>query len=93
MKRQLLALTFALTACGAPSGRDVRTAFLAQNPAAVIADAYPAEGGVGDVYWDIKYRLPPDTTLFVQTWLYVQGDDGKWRVTFRSRPSPVHGAT
>ncbi len=89
---QSLILAFVLGGCGAPSSSDVRAAFLANHPAAAVTFVNPAEGADDFVYYDIRYRLPPDTTLWEQNWLYQKGADGDWRVTRRDS-SIIKGVT
>ena len=91
-RRLLLVSAIVLGACGAPSSSDVRTTFLANHPAAAVTFVNPAEGADDFVYYDIRYRLLPDTTLWEQNWLYQKGADGHWRVTRRDS-SVVRGAT
>jgi hypothetical protein len=83
MTRLVFVPVLFLTACGGPSDNDVRNTFLAGAPQAQIQDLGPGEGDGGNVYYHIKYRIPPDTILWEQVWLYQKGSDGKWSITWR----------
>jgi hypothetical protein len=83
MKRVLTVVFAVLAACGVPSHRDVRRDFLALYPNATVVDVAVGEGDAADAYFDIKYRLPPDTSVLEQVWLYQRGADDRWGVTHR----------
>jgi hypothetical protein len=83
MTRQVLIPVLLLAACGGPTDTDVRRTFLADAPEAQIEGLGPGEGDGGNVYYHIRYRLPPDTTVWEQIWLYQRGNDGKWSITWR----------
>jgi hypothetical protein len=83
MTRRVFVPILFLAACGGPSNNDVRRTFLAEAPQAQIEDLGPGEGDGDNVYYYIKYRIPPDTILKEQVWLYQRGTDGKWSVTWR----------
>ena len=92
MKLQHVALVLSLLGCGVPRKEDVRATFLAENPGATVESAGPGEGDGNNVYFHIRYRLPGDSTLREQVWLYQKGPDGSWRVTSRDS-SVVRRAT
>jgi len=83
MKRVLIVVVAILAACGVPSNSDVRRDFLAIYPNATVVDLGVGEGDASDAYFHIKYRLPPDTSLLEQVWLYQRGADDRWTVTHR----------
>jgi hypothetical protein len=78
--------------CGAPTASEVKAAFLGENPQALIFSVGTGEGDADNLYYHIRYRLPPDTTLWQQVWLYQRGADGRWGVTYRDTTT-AGGAT
>jgi len=95
VKTLILASTVFLLSCGMPSDDRVRSEFLALHPGAAIVDAGPGEGDSDHAYWCIRYRVPSDTTLREQYWLYQRGADG-FKVIHRDSavagPKPCAGA-
>ena len=83
MKRLLIVVAAILVGCGVPSTNDVRRDFLAVYPNARVVDLGPGEGDSDDVYYHIRYRLPPDSTVLEQVWLYQRGAGDRWTVTHR----------
>jgi len=83
MTRLALVSALFLAACGGPSSNEVRATFLIEAPQAHIESLGPGEGDGGNVYYHVRYRIPPDTVLWEQVWLYQKGTDGTWSITWR----------
>ena len=71
-----------VASCG-PGDSAVRTEFLADHPQATVTFVGPGEGDDANVLYHIRYRLPADTTVWEQVWLYQKGPNGRWQVTHR----------
>jgi hypothetical protein len=83
MKPLHVAMVLILLGCGIPREEDVRAEFLADNHGAAVESTGPGEGDASNVYFHIRYRLPGDSTLWEQVWLYQKDADGLWHVTSR----------
>ena len=76
-------VTILLAACGVPDAAAVRSDFRSLNPSAAIADVVVGEGDADNAYFYITYRLPPDTALLEQVWLYQRQATGVWSLSSR----------
>ena len=72
-----------LGACGRPSEEQVRREFLQLHPMADNVSARASEGDSDHDLWCITYRLPPDTILREQVWLYRRISSQNWSVVSR----------
>ena len=80
--RLFLALLL-LAGCGQPSSDRVQDDFLALHPTALIVEAGAGEGDFDHALWCIRYRLPADTLLREQVWLYQRSSGDEWGVIRR----------
>jgi hypothetical protein len=81
--RRLLMMALFLAACGEPTEEAVRANFLQEYPRAVIASAVPGEGDSDHVYYHVRFRQPPDTTLREVVRGYQRTSARQWRVFHR----------
>jgi hypothetical protein len=91
MKGQILLALSLLAACTSPDENEVRATFLADNPTAIIESIGPGEGDDSNVYLHIRYRVPGDSTLWENVWLYQKGVSGRWQLTSKGsarEPAP-----
>jgi hypothetical protein len=80
MKGQILLLLPLIAACTSPDDEEVRATFLADHPSAIIESIAPGEGDDRNVQLHIRYRVPGDSTLWENVWLYQKGAAGRWQL-------------
>ncbi len=66
-----------------PGERQVRKAFLVENPGAVVQSVFVSEGDFSAAYYHIVFTRPGDPSGHEVVWLYLKGRDGKWGVEHR----------
>ncbi len=81
-----------LTACGnnAPTNDVVRAEFEHLKPAAEVLAIDAAQSDPDNIYFKIRFRTPPDTTLRGEGWLYQHFGHGAWQVTTRDSSLKTH---
>jgi len=87
MNKFLSILVFSfLLACSVPNDRVVRQEFLAERPNASIEFLGVGEGDSDHAYYHIQYRIPSDSRVLEEIWLYQKQSNGAWVCINKSEP-------
>jgi hypothetical protein len=79
-------LGVAAMACGALKDKQVKAAFLKENPTLTVTAVSSGEGDGSNVYKHIRYLRPGSKVECEVVWGYQQAK-GDWRVFYKSEPA------
>jgi hypothetical protein len=86
--RGRLSLAMLLGACSSPDEERVRAEFINEYPGVAVISAGPGEGDSDHVYYHVRFRQPPDTTVREVVWGYRRTSGRQWQVFHRGTETP-----